>query len=204
MRTLTTPLRGLLVPCVLAAAAGCAGNRAASGSGSDKAEEIVGIQSRQEGDLTVKMFDLFHTGRPDVWEYYKTVTDPATGRSRLRLVRKEMDLNDDGKVDVTRYYDENEKVVKEELDLDFEGKVDEVIYFDDRGLPTKKEVLDANGRPNLWKYYENGQMVRIERDTKGTGKVDTWEYWVDGKLDRIGVDTVGDGVVHRWERNGGG
>jgi hypothetical protein len=190
---------------LLAPLVGCASNQASSKAGEQSAEEIAGIQSKKEGDLTVKMFDLFHTGRPDVWEYYQPVVDPATGKSHLRLVRKEMDLNDDSKVDVTRYYDENERVVKEELDLDFDGKIDEVIYFDDKGMPTKKELaLDFNGKPNLWKYYEKGQMVRKERDSKGTGKVDTWEYWEDGKLDRIGVDTDGDGVVDQWQKKGGG
>jgi len=174
----------------------CASTRVAgAASGEESAEEIEGIQSRQEGDLTVKTYDLFHTGRPDVWEYYQTVTDPNTGRTNLRLVRKEMDLNDDGRVDVTRFYGENDRVVKEELDLDFDGKVDEVIYFDDRGSPSKKEVRDSKGKPVLWKYYENGQLAREERDSKGTGAVDTWEYWVDGKLDRIFVESSTDGVM---------
>ena len=65
-----------------------------------------------------------------------------------------------------------------------------------RGVPIKKELaLNFDGKPNLWKYYEKGQLVRKERDTKGAGRVDTWEYWEGGKIDRIGVDTDGDGVV---------
>jgi hypothetical protein len=181
---------------------GCASTQSTGPrSGTQTAEEMEGIRSHQEGTLTVKMFDLFHTGRPDVWEYYETLTDPATGQTHLRLVRKELDLNDDGRVDVIRYYDENDRVVKEELDLDFDGKIEEVIYFDDRGTPSRKEMLGPDGKPRLWKYYENGKLAREERISKTTGKVESWEYWVDGKLDRIFVvsDDASGGVLKEWQ-----
>ena len=102
------------------------------------------------------------------------------GEGKERVVRKERDLNGDGRVDVWETYDDEGNVAKQAYDLDFDGKPDLVIT------------------------YEKGQLVRKERDSKGTGKVDTWEYWEDGKLDRIGVDTDGDGVVDQWQKKTGG
>jgi hypothetical protein len=194
------------IALVGALATACQAHNASSASSQKQtAEEMEGITQHQEGDLTVKTYDLFHTGRPDVWEYYKTIPDPAGGKPTLQLVRKEMDLNDDGKVDLWRWYNDKQQVVKEALDLDFDGHVDELILFDDKGVPVKKELaLNFTGKPNLWKYYEKGNLVRKERDTKGTGKVDTWEYWEGGHIDRVGTDTDGDGVVDQWTKRNGG
>jgi hypothetical protein len=193
----TSCLLGLL------AAAACAGAKA-GGPNRLSSEEMQGVEERKQGDLTVKIYDLNHTGA-DVWDYSKTVTDPKTGKSGLLLVRKEMDLNGDGKVDLWRWYRDDGSVEKEALDLDFDGKVDEVIFFDAKGQPVKKEqALNFDGKPNLWKYYERGQLVRKERDTKGTGRVDTWEYWEGGKIDRIGIDTDGDGIVDQWIKSPSG
>ncbi len=193
------------LPLFLGAAlfAACAGSKAEEKPSHGTADEQQGIKEKQEGNLTVKMYDLFHSGHADVWEYYEPITGPD-GKPAQRLVRKEMDLNDDGKVVVWRWYNDKEQVIKEALDLDFDGKVDEIIYFDERGEPIKKELaLDFKGKPNTWKYYEKGKLVRVERDTKGTGKVDTWEYWEGGKVDRIGIDTDGDGVVDQWVKKTG-
>ncbi len=191
-------MRRFLVLSLLTAAA-CSSSKAAGPSPS--AEQMQGMEEHQEGNLTVKTYDLFHGGKPDVWEYYKQATDSRTGKPVEQLVRKEMDLNNDGKVDLWRWYGDNGNVTKEALDLDFDGKVDEIIFFDDKGVPVKKELaLNFDGKPNLWKYYEKGQLVRKERDSKGTGKVDTWEYWEGGKIDRIGVDSDGDGVVDQWTK----
>ncbi len=188
----------------LVALAACSGPKAA-GPNRPSSDELQGVEEHKQGDLTVKTYDILHSGRPDVWDYSKTVPDPRTGKPGLLLIRKEMDLNGDGKVDLWRWYRDDGTIEKEALDLDFDGKVDEVIFFDSKGVPVKKEqALNFDGKPNLWKYYEKGQLVRKERDTKGNGRVDTWEYWEGGKIDRIGIDTDGDGIVDQWIKSPGG
>jgi len=84
-------------------------------------------------------FDLNHDGKPDMW-VYSVKAKTADGKDYDRVVRKEMDINWDGRVDIVRYYDENEKISKAALDLDFDGKIDQ------------------------WNYYEKGVLVRKERD----------------------------------------
>lgn len=53
----------------------------------------------------------------------------------------------------------------------------------------------------MWKYYVNGQLSRVQRDTNGDGKPDRWELYSDGRLERIGVDLDYDGYVDRWDRD---
>ena len=143
----------------------------------------AGVEEHKQGDLTVKTYDLFHERKARrLGLLTRPSPDPKTGKPGQLLIRKEMDLNGDGKVDLWRWYGTTATIEKEALDLDFDGKVDEIIFFDDKGVPGEEgEALNFDGKPNLWKYYEKGQLVRKERDTKGNGRVDTWEYWEGGR-----------------------
>src|SRR5450432_2763917 len=82
--------------------------------------------------------------KPDVWKFYQTVD--VGGQKTEILTCKEVDLNHDGKFDVTRYF-VNGKKVREELDTNFDQK------------------------PDVWQYFEDEKLVRQERDTNGDGKV---------------------------------
>ena len=194
---------GLLVWSLMWAAAGCSSSKAAQksdapASGGERLSEDI-VQAKQGNEKVVE-YDLNHDKKPDVWAYFVTAKD-ENGKEVERLVRKELDINWDGKVDIVRYYNDREEMVKEALDLDFDGKIDQVNYYEKGVIVKKERDLDYNGRPDLWIYYEKGQIVRKERDTKGTGKVDYWEYWENGQVDRVGEDLDGDGVVDRWIKN---
>ena len=168
-----------------------------SGDGEQLAENIR--QGRQ-GDEKVTEFDLNRDQKPDVWSYTVDSKD-AEGRPIEKLVRKELDINWDGKVDISRYYNDREQVEREAQDLDFDGKVDVVIYYDKGAIIRKERDLDSNGKPDLFVYYEKGKIVRKERDTNSDGKIDYWEYWEGDQVDRIGEDLDGDGNVDKWIKN---
>ena len=117
-----------------------------------------------------------------------------------RMVRKELDINWDGRVDITPFYDAREEREREAMDLDFDGKVDSV-YFYEKGINTRRERdLNGDGRPDVWVYYEKGRLARKERDSNGDSRVDYWEYWENEQVDRVGEDLDGDGKVDRWTR----
>jgi len=158
------------------------------------------VHLEKRGDEKVVQYDLNRDGKPDVWEYFVTVKD-ADGHPVDHLVRKEMDLNFDGKVDAVYWYDDKGDKVREQLDLDFDGKVDETIFFEKGQVVRKERDLNGDGKVDTWLFYERGQLVRKERDTKGTGRVDYWEFWENGQIDRIGEDLDGDGNVDRWTRS---
>lgn len=183
----------------LCLAAGCAHGpspsaaAAPTGVGSD-------IHQPAAGEEHVQTYDLHRSGKPDVWVYSVTTQD-ATGRPVERRVRKEADLNGDGRVDVVYYFDADGQVTKETLDLDYDGKVDDTLYFEKGKKVRSEKDLDGDGRVDTWSYYDgNEKLVRKERDVKGSGKVDYWEYWENGAIDRIGEDLDGDGQVDRWTK----
>lgn len=166
-------------------------------TGTGGAEEI---KQKQSGNEKVTEFDLNKDKKTDVWTYTVIASGPD-GKEVERLARKELDINWDGKIDISRVYDEREQISREALDLDFDGKVDEVIFYE-KGLVVRKERdLSSAGKPSLWVFYERGQVVRKERDTNADGKVDYWEYWENNQVDRIGEDLDGDGNVDKWTKN---
>jgi hypothetical protein len=184
------------------ALAGCATEAAAKKDDAANEGEALSdnIRQKKAGNETVKEFDLNGDKRADVWVYSVAGKGPD-GKPIDRVVRKELDINWDGRVDIARTYDENEQLSVEKLDLDFDGKIDQVNYFEKGVVVRKERDLTASGKPSLWLFYERGRLVRKERDTNGDGKVDYWEYWEGDQVDRIGEDLDGDGTVDKWTKN---
>ncbi|MCY1023745.1 hypothetical protein [Pyxidicoccus sp. MSG2] len=189
------------------ALAGCAGDKSAErgtetrGAGDAARTQAESIQPERSGDERVQEQDVNGDGKPDVWTYI--VKDPGTGGAPEgdRKVRQELDLNWDGRVDLTRYFDATGEQTRETLDLDYDGKVD-ATYFFEKGINTRRERdVNGDGRADSFTFYEGGTLVRKERDTNSDGKVDYWEYWEGGQVDRIGEDLDGDGTVDKWTRN---
>jgi hypothetical protein len=178
---------------------GCGANTAAVKGGTG-APGTTDVHQPPGGEEHVQAYDLRRRGKPDEWVYTVSTKD-ASGRPVERRVRREADLNGDGKVDLVQWFNENGELVKETLDLDYDGKVDATIYYEKgKKIRTEKD-LDGDGRIDTWNYYDgNEKLVRKERDVKGTGRVDYWEYWENGTIDRIGEDLDGDGQVDRWTK----
>ena len=156
-------------------------------------------QSRQ-GNEKVTEYDLNRDKKPDVYVY----TVPAKtedGRDYDRLVRKELDINWDGKIDISRSYTDNEQIESEKIDLDFDGQVDQKNFYTKGVIVRKERDIGYTGKPNTWIFYEKGKIVRKERDGDGDGKIDYWEYWENDQIDRFGEDLDGDGNVDRWTKN---
>lgn len=167
----------------------------------DGAEVLAeGIRRKKAGNEKVTEYDLNGDKKPDVWSYSITAKD-AGGKDVDRLVRKELDLNWDGKVDISRIYDEREQIVQEALDMDFDGKVDQVNFYEKGVIVRKERDMLAAGRPTSWLFFEKGRLVRKEKDTNNDGKVDYWEYWEGDQVDRVGEDLDGDGNVDKWTKN---
>ena len=184
-------------------AAGCSSNKAnerPDGTGDTSPGTLGAIRPPRDDREKLSEFDLNNDQKPDVWSYAVAAKGPD-GKDVDRLVRKELDINWDGRVDITKFYDEQENVSRELTDLDFDGKVDTAVFFDKGVVVRKERDLDSNSRPDVWIYYEKARLVRKERDSNGDGKVDYWEYWEKDQVDRIGEDLDGDGNVDRWTKN---
>ena len=137
--------------------------------------------------------DINGDGKPDIFKHYKEV-----GERRV-IVKRESDLNADGKIDVVRLYNVKEQPTQETVDLDFDGNKDVVRTFEEGKLIREAFDMNLDGKPDLTKFFEDGALIRKEQDSKLDGKVDYWEYFDEkGKLERIGVDHDGDGAIDAW------
>lgn len=153
--------------------------------------------SRANPGEEVQEVDINDDQRADIVKFWAGKAPQKEGDAGT-LVRKEVDLNHDGKVDQWNWYGTDGTVARQSYDLDFDGRVDVSVFYE-KSVVVRKEVFhDFQQRPDTFKYYEKGKLVRIERDRSGDGRIDTWEYWEGEAVDRIGEDVNGDGTVDRW------
>ena len=193
-------LWGVTAASVLGLLACSGGKGATKSDGSSGSSGSDSVSQTRKGNEKITEFDLNHDKKPDVWSF-TVVSKGDDGREFDRLVRKELDINWDSKVDITRLYADNEQIERELLDLDFDGKVDQTNFYE-KGIVVRKERdLDYNGRSDLWIFFEKGKIVRKERDSNGDAKIDYREYWEAEQVDRGGEDLDGDGNVGRWTKN---
>jgi hypothetical protein len=204
MRPPSLTLRRLVAGALpaLALAAGCGSSSEKSsgsqvGGNSNMTTAIDRSRCDDRGKQTVSA-DTNQDSKPDVLKLYTTVRQ--AGQTTQVLVCKQVDLNNDGKIDIVYHYDDAGVLSFEEFDLDFDGRFDLRAFY--QGGRKVREEMDTNYdmRVDFTKYYENDKLVRIELDSNNDGRVDQWQYYEGGKLDRIGYDTTGSGRVDKWER----
>lgn len=206
MTSMSLVRKSLVVGALAWLALGCASSKSAEKTdgktteGGDATVVSENIKQKKAGDETQTETDLNGDKKPDVFSY-TVKAKSADGKDIDRLVRKELDINADGKIDISRTYDEREQISREALDLDFDGKVDQVNFYEKGVIVRKERDLSSAGKPSLWLFFEKGKLVRKERDTNGDGRVDYWEYWENDQVDRIGEDLDGDGNVDKWTKN---
>lgn len=183
------------------ALAGCGGAET-SGDRKIKAEMIdTGPSDRYpiEG-LIVEAADIHGNDRAAIWKIYSEEKENIDDRDKTKkLVRKEVDSNADGDVDVWFLYNSLEKLYKEEADTDFNGKIDLISYYEDGRVVKRERFEDDFETPVATSFYREGQMYKIERDSNRDGKVDTWEIYQGMLLTQRGVDIDNDGRVDQWE-----
>lgn len=100
-----------------------------------------------------------------------------------RLVRKERDVNGDGRSDTIRYYDETGRLARQEEDSRLDGRLDTWTFYED-GHPARKES-DTNGDGNvdLWAFYDGpNDLVRTEADTDHDAHRDRVVLYAQGKM----------------------
>ena len=151
---------------------------------------------------TMREADVDGDGRPDLFKYYKEVDDAERpGERKTVLVRQDIDLNWDGRLDICRYFAANGKVDREEFDLDYDGKVDEIRTYKDGIVTLAERDRNNDGRFDVIRRYNKGKLIQKETDTNDDGQIDRWEYYDGDLLDRVGVDVDHDGKVDRWAKS---
>lgn len=110
------------------------------------------------------------------------------------------DTNRDGKKDLFEV-STGGRLACRASDLDFDGVVDQTTFYDPTGVVRRREVdLDGNGVPNLIETYKGGKLTLRELDGSSLGKLDMWDAFdpATGQRTSRERDTNGDGRIDQY------
>lgn len=149
-----------LVVAVLAVAAGC--SRQPSGERPRAEYDPV------SGRLRRLAYDANRNGR----------NDAVSIMDGTRILRIELDLDENGKVDRWDFYREDRTLDKVGLSRLNDGVMDSQAFYGADGALRRIEVSTGrDGRFNRVEFYEAGVLVRSEEDATGDGRPDKWETY---------------------------
>jgi hypothetical protein len=122
--------------------------------------------------------------------------DQSTGRLR----RLAFDANKNGKNDTVSFMD-GTRIIRVELDLDENGKVERWDFYGPDGKLEKVGFASRNdGVMDSQAFYEPaGVLQRIEVSTRRDGRFDRTEFYEDKVLVRSQDDANGDGRPDKWD-----
>ena len=165
-------------------------------------------------DMKKQVFDMNGDAQVDMWKFYRYhKTVDTDGPGELMIVRKELDVNFDGRVDRIMFYNTKEELTREEIDTNFDNHIDRIYHYDS-GLLVKTEfytklcnamVIDAPDdgprNPDLVRFYRKGILTREELDEYCTGHhTNVTIFNAEGAVTQTGEDKNGDGVIDIWVR----
>jgi hypothetical protein len=166
------PRRGLLIYLSYALATAACAKPVTSGD--------LAPSYDKSGRLKLLRWDSDHDGKIDTTAYM----DGA------KILRVEIDKDEDGKTDRWEYYDDHERLTKVGTSRANDGKEDMWSYVAPDGSSSRIELsTNRDGRVTRTEYYERGALVRAEEDSDEDGAVDKWETWENGRLAAVSFDT---------------
>jgi hypothetical protein len=144
-------------------------------------QRVQTVYDKQTGKLSELTIDALKDGRPNVASYM----------DGGRIIRIEIDNDEDEKIDRWEYYGDDQKILKVGLSRANNGKPDAWVYQAQDGTVARIEVsTKRNGEANRTEFYDKGVLARVEEDADGDGRVDRWETYEKGVLASVSFDTT--------------
>jgi len=156
--------------------------------GSSGNKQIEPVYDKKTGKLQLLKYDSKNTGKFDTFSYM----DGA------RVLRVEIDQDQDGKIDRWEYYDDKQKVVKVGFSRANDGKEDAWSFTGPDGTINRIDYLTGrDGKIARTEHFDKGALVTAEEDTDEDGKIDKWETYENGHMTSVAFDTVHRGTPDR-------
>ncbi len=115
-----------------------------------------------------------------------------------RVVRIEIDKDEDGKIDRWEYYGPDQKIEKIGFSRQNDGIEDAWSFSGPDGSISRIEMsTKRDGKMNRVEHYQQGKLVSAEEDDDGDGKMDKWETYDGDHLVTIAFDTQHRGTPDR-------
>lgn len=95
-----------------------------------------------------------------------------------RILRIEVDQDEDGRTDRWDFYRADRTMEKVGLSRANDGVMDALAYYDQTGALARMEIsTQRDGRFDRVERYEGGALVSSADDTDGDGRPDTWDRY---------------------------
>jgi hypothetical protein len=103
-----------------------------------------------------------------------------------RIVRIEVDLDEDGRPDRWEYYGENHRLERVGFSRASDGHENAWSYADPTGAVVRIDIAgEPDGRVTRIEHFDRGVLARAEEDTDADGTPDKWETYEQGRLARL-------------------
>jgi hypothetical protein len=151
-------------------------------------KRITPEYDKKTGRLELLKYDANGNGVVDTWSYM----DGA------RVVRIEIDKDEDGKIDRWEYYGPDQKLVKVGFSRQNDGKEDAWSFPRPDGSIDRIEISTArDGKVTRVEHYQQGALASAEEDSDGDGRMDKWERYDGARLTSVAFDTQHRGTPDR-------
>ena len=171
-----TRTSGVLLAALIAASCSTSPGRAAAAAYDSKT-----------GKLTTLSVDANRNGR----------VDAVSHMDGTRILRIEVDQDENGKVDRWDFYGADRKLERVGFSRQNDGVMDAVAYYQSEGVLSRMEVSTRrDGTFDRVERYTDGHLVEAAEDTDGDGRPDKWDEYkratVAGITDDVVVSTTFD------------
>jgi hypothetical protein len=144
-------------------------------------------------------------GSPDLEESANPLSAPRA--PELREVPDSLFGSQEVTIPPGRWQNKRElRVLRRSMDVDRDGRPEEIRYVDPGSgvLIRSEHDLDYDGQLDAWTTYESGQPAVRVLDTNGDGESDVWERYAQGRMNARTLDRDADGVKDTFYRYEGG
>jgi hypothetical protein len=172
--------RGLVLAALVAAACG---------PGGAERGRIAPMYDQQSGRLKELRYDANGDG----------TVDTVSFMDGARVLRVEIDKDQDGKVERWEHYGDDQQLVKVGFSRANDGHENAWSYAGPDGAISRVEIA-GTGDPKLItriERYERDVLTRAEEDTNADGRIDKWETYENGRLAAVVFDSTHRGSADR-------
>ena len=155
----------------------------------DRDDRLEPVYDSQSGRLQLLKYDDNGNGRAETVSFM----------DGSRVLRIEIDKDEDGKVDRWEYYDADRRLVKVGFSQAGDGKADAWSFSGPDGSVARIEMAGRGSeRIVRTEYYERDVLVRAEEDSDADGAIDKWDtYDKAGNLASVAFDSRKRGTPDR-------
>ncbi len=151
-------------------------------------KKIEPTYNKKTGRLELLRYDSDGDGKFDTFSYM----------DGTRILRIEIDKNEDGKIDRWEYYGPDRQLEKVGFSRESDGIEDAWEFFDAAGAVERIEISTRrNHKVDRVEHYAKGMLVRAEEDSDGDGRFDKWETYDGDRLASVAFDTLHRGTPDR-------